>query len=377
MKYYKDFRGNEDIWEKYVLSGRVANEMMVSSQELYQLNRDLKLSPTGIREEILKKIKIDNAANAFSRAPLTPVGVLELQIADQKSRDIFFVAMCRASGCAARLQPETLAPQFWTGKEWEDVVWDTVQMAKQEKGYVHFLNQSSFEPKYNIHFTLGLFGDGVYRTLQFEEEKPIGKFAPRVEVPAGNYMLVTGNRQQDGSVLCRVSYFEIKPGETKEVAVKVRDLQIAEQPWGKLESGSFDVKPLRDRKNTKLSQLTNSKPFVIIFIEPDKEPTKHVMADIQAMRDHFEKWAGSIIFALQPGKTSPLFNPAMFPGLPSQSIFVWDNDGNLLQQIGKLKSTSLENDLPVIISGDEKENLFYFSKGYRIGVGEQLVKRLK
>ena len=46
-------------------------------------------------------------------------------------------------------------------------------------------------------------------------------------------------------------------------------------------------------------------------------------------------------------------------------------------KISKQKSLSLENDLPIIIMGDANGNLTYFSKGYKIGVGEQLVKNLK
>jgi hypothetical protein len=51
---------------------------------------------------------------------LTPVGVYELKVADLRSRDIFFVALCRANGLL-RLQPETMMPQYWYNK-WENVV---------------------------------------------------------------------------------------------------------------------------------------------------------------------------------------------------------------------------------------------------------------
>ena len=383
LRFRSKYKGNEEIWAKYVLCGRVSSEMMVSCKELYNLDffsslgsNDLNLSPIGIKENILKKITIDNKSNALSRNPLTPVGVYELRVADLKSRDIFFVAMCRANGFAARLQPETSVPQYWKDNNWENVVFEEVQSLNESKGYVSFINKNDFDPKYNINFTLALFKKGVYRTLQFEEEKTLTSFAKSLEVPSGNYMLVTGNRQQDGAVLCNTSFLEIKPNETKEVEVKVRESKMVDKPWAKLDLNQFTVNFYKSSKSISLSKLFNHLPFVIIFIDPDKEPTKHVIVDLQPVKSNIEKWAGAIIFVLQPDKVSDTFKPEMLKNLPDQSVFVIDNNGLLLKEIGNLKSTSVENDLPVIIAGDEKGNLNYFSKGYRIGVGEQLIKKI-
>jgi hypothetical protein len=64
----------------------------------------------------------------------------------------------------------------------------------------------------------------------------------------------------------------------------------------------------------------------------------------------------------------------MFSGLPFQSKFVWDENGILLKKISEIKNIDVSEYLPVIISSDESGNLQYFSKGYKIGIGEQLVK---
>jgi len=382
MAFHSEYIKNEQIWEKYLLSGRVSAEMMVAWKEYLKANfnfldNEKYLISELIKKWIIKNIKIDPIANAHSRASLSPVGVYELRVADYKSRDIFFVAACRANGIAARLQPETLIPQAWDGNGWKDIVFETNSLATKAKGVVNFKNASSFDPKYSIHFTLALFNNGVYRTLQFEEEKPLSKFDPSIEVPAGNYMLITGNRQQDGSVLCKVDYFEIKANQTKEVNVKVRDLQKSDEIWGKVQLDQISVRIFQDNKTVQLSELANSKSFVLVIIEPDKEPSKHVMVDLQPVKANLEKWGGSILFMLEPNKTTQAFKPEMFPGLPSQSKFIWDIDGKFLEKISELKSSELSTSLPIIIMGDEKGNLTYFSKGYRIGVGEQLIKKLK
>ncbi|MBI5541486.1 MAG: transglutaminase domain-containing protein [Bacteroidia bacterium] len=383
VKYLKNYKGNEEIWAKYVLSGRVANENMVSCKELYNFDffsskgsDKINLSPLGIKDVIIKKIKINKDANALSRNPLTPVGVYQLKVADFRSRDIFFVTMCRANGFAARLQPETLIPQYWNNNIWENVIFEAKSTISESKGIITLKNISNLDPKYYINFTLAYFKNGVYRTFQFNEEQPLSAFAKEIEAPAGKYMLVTGSRQQNGSVLSRLTFFELKPGEKKEVEVKVRESKIIEKPWGKINTDIFSLENIKTKQIVKLNELLNNKPFIIVFIDPDKEPTKHVMVDLKPVRNNFENWDGKVIFLLRP-KNSSGFNSDMFPNLPSKSQFYIDYNEELIKKLSELKSTSLENDLPVIIMGDSQGNLTYFSKGYKIGVGEQLVKNLK
>ncbi len=382
MAFHSEYSKNEQIWEKYLLSGRVSSEMMIAWKLYFKANFNFLNNKQSAISELIKKwivknIQIDPIANLHSRAPLSPIGVYELRVADSKSRDIFFVSACRANGIATRLQPETLIPQTWDGNDWKDIVFDLNSLATKAKGFVNFKSISNFDPKYSIHFTLALFNNGVYRTLQFEEEKPLSKFESSIQVPAGNYMLVTGNRQQDGSVLCRVEYFEVKANQTKEVQIKVRDLQKSDEVWGKVALDQISVKLFQDNRMAQLSELVGNKPFVLVVIEPDKEPSKHVMVDLQPVKSNMEKWGGSILFMLEPNKTTKAFKPEMFAGLPAQSVFISDIDGKFLEKLSELKSADLSTSLPIIIMGDGKGNLSYFSKGYRIGVGEQLIKKLK
>ncbi len=384
LKYLPGYKDHYDIWAKYVLNGRVSGEMMATAKDLY--NPDIisaekedkpESNPEGLKKMISEKITINNASNALSRAPLTPAGAFNLKAADSKSRDILFVAMCRAYGYAARLQPETRIPQYWKDNNWMDVIFDSVQTRKTEKAFVHFINKSAAEPKYYLNFTLALLQDGVYRTLEFEEEKTLPSFGPSVEVPAGNYMLVTGSRMPDGSVLSHVEFFEIKAGEKKDVEIIIREKKQEEKSWTKINLDEFNATVYKSSKTQTLAELAGNLPFVAIFIDPDKEPTKHVMADLQPVKNLFDKWGGTVLFILQPGKANAVFNPGLYPDLPSRCIFVVDNNGKFLKQIETLKNKTIADDLPVIVSGDKDGNLFYFSKGYKIGVGEQLVKSLK
>jgi hypothetical protein len=63
--------------------------------------------------------------------------------------------------------------------------------------------------------------------------------------------------------------------------------------------------------------------------------------------------------------------------LPSQCKFAWDTDKNVFTEVEKLMGRSDANDLPVVILLDKQGNIFYYSHGYRIGIGEQLLKKLQ
>ena len=127
-------------------------------------------------------------------------------------------------------------------------------------------------------------------------------------------------------------------------------------------------------KKYKLSDLAKNKGAVIVFIDPDKEPSTHVMVDIAEVKGTFEKWNGAVLFVI-PSKSKTTFNPSMFTGLPKQSIYIADNKtDDFFMKIENQKGCSLVNKYPVVIYVDKSGKMFFYSEGYRIGVGEQILK---
>lgn len=67
------------------------------------------------------------------------------------------------------------------------------------------------------------------------------------------------------------------------------------------------------------------------------------MADIPAVKTLLEKWNGGLVFLLQKERISQSFNPGLFPNLPAQSQFAFDEQSRLLNEISRLKKHKLEN----------------------------------
>ncbi len=389
LKFRNVYKNNEDIWVEYVLNGRIANEMMTDFREIgdgvlqnwkmkkiNQLHYSNELRYIMLKGLTSANVRIDTIANAHSRAPITPLGVYKLKVADPISRDIFYVALCRSLGLAARINPLTSKPQIFINSLWADADLQSESVINTQKGYVKFINKSSFDPKYYINFTLEHFNNGDYNTLEFDDIKPLSAFADSIEVPIGNYMLVCGNRKPDGSVLTRCSFFEVKEKEFKTVDVDVRDLTKQREVWAELKAEDYKVQSVDNEQVSNLSEIIGNDDYILAFIEPDKEPSKHIMADLESVKMQLESTKAKIIFILEKGKAQDDFRPSTYYNLPKNISYVWDLDSQLIKHIESLKKLELLNDFPIIISAGKDSKLDFFTKGYRIGIGDDLLKSI-
>ncbi|HAH25804.1 MAG TPA: transglutaminase, partial [Prolixibacteraceae bacterium] len=115
---------SSELFNRYVLSPRIALENLSPwrsflansfGQAMAQSSRS---TISVLVNWINENIRINREANKHSRAPLTPIGVYNLRVADPESRNIFFVAACRTFGIPARLNPETQIPEYNQKGEW-------------------------------------------------------------------------------------------------------------------------------------------------------------------------------------------------------------------------------------------------------------------
>jgi hypothetical protein len=239
LKYTDKYPKNEpEMYAKYVLSPRIEYELLTPWRNYLQeaFPKDF-VEKYNLDEEVLIKwindnIVLNTEANMHSRAPLSPIGVHKLKVADTRSVNIFYVAVARSLGHMARVNKETGTPQYYDGKKWINVSFykdDSSKEDNAERGYIVFKNEDkSTDPKYSTNFTIARLIDNRFRTVSFDSGKPLSEFDYPVEVESGKYRLTTGNRQTDGSVLCNVTYFEVLPKEISVVNVVIR--QNTEKP---------------------------------------------------------------------------------------------------------------------------------------------------
>ena len=95
---------NGEVCVKGLMPARISNEMVRPYRE--ELACFKGKSTEEIRRWVMDSITIDDSSNYYN-CPISPVGVYKLRRADRHSRDIFFVAACRAAGIPAYLDNAT------------------------------------------------------------------------------------------------------------------------------------------------------------------------------------------------------------------------------------------------------------------------------
>lgn len=343
--------------------------------------------PSRLVEWCKKEIKINNELNS-QRIPISPVGVWKARVADEKSRDIFFVAMARTFGIPAQIDKVTGKVQYMN-KEGHTIDVDFAEStpAQAATGLLRATYKpirSLPDPKYYSHFTLSKFKDGVFQLLNYDEgDADMGAgttwsnlLKNGTQLDTGYYMLVTGTRMASGAVLSKVTFFTIEPGKTTTVDLVMRESDEQVQVIGNFNSESLYIPVSNDSLSTaqSLLQTCGRGYFVVGVLGVGQEPTNHALRDIAALGSDFEKWGRKIVFLFPSEEQYKKFHAAEFQGLPSTITYGIDMDNSIQQQIAKSMNLSNQNILPMFIIADTFNRVVFVSQGYTIGLGEQLMK---
>lgn len=369
---------SKELFTRYVLSPRIAMENLSPWRSFLAKSMDAAMAESAQKDIsvlvnwIKENIKINKEANLHSRSPLSPIGVYNLRVADPLSRDIFFVAVCRTLGIPARLNPETQLPEYNKDGQWLRAAFDTQAVAQPEKGLLKLTEQGNvLTPQYYLHFTIGFLKDGFYHTLEFPEGGTLAVSNKPLELETGQYALVTGNRMEDGTVLSNMTFFDIEKGKTTTIPIELRQQPGLMNPSGKLDLGQLNL--LKEDKTESLSALAGGNYSVLVLLDPDKEPSKHILNDLGPYVDHFNQWNGQFVFAMPREKAAQAAVLKTYL-LPSRMTSGIDENDRMIQALEAIYGQGLKDKLPLVLFYDQSGNVYLFSSGYKIGMGEQLLK---
>jgi hypothetical protein len=197
----------------------------------------------------------------------------------------------------------------------------------------------------------------------------------KINLIPGYYRIVTGNRMNNGNVLARTTYFTIEPGATVKQVVELRPLIMKPEILGNIDM-NLTCQTL-DNKKVTLKELAGDKGVVLSLLDPLREPSRHVMVDIPLLKESFEKWNGGMAFLVPEEKFTTAFTPENYQNLPNQKVFGKDQNHLLLNAILKGTKTSFANNFPLITVITPKGEIIFLSQGYRIGIGENLIKTIQ
>ena len=348
--------------------------------------------------DLVKWVKENIRLNPDTRAlriAQTPVGVWQSRVTDTRSRDIFFVALARSLGIEARKDAVTGKVQYREGKAggggmrpWIDVDFDATEQQESPKGTLLLTYEPDKyvdDPKYYSHFTITrITQSGGTSLLNFEEgQVDMGggtswsnTFRNGTSLDAGTYLLTTGTRLANGSVLATNRLFRIHEGETTTLPLVLRQTDTEVSVIGSFDSESKYTKAFANAATVSILSQTGRGYFVVGLIGMGQEPTNHALRDIAKVRNDFDQWGRPLLLLFESEEEARKFKASDYGQLPKNTLFGIDRDGSIRRQI--MTNMKLGNEqLPIFLISDTFNRVVFCSQGYTIGLGEQLQWTIK
>lgn len=368
----------DEFYVKGLMPARISNEMVrpwrqFLAEKLAEI-KDANSLITWTKENII----IDDTGNYYN-CPISPRGVYELRHSDRHSRDIFFVAACRSLNIPAYLDNATNtiyvcdgdAEKLWKKGKWVKVSFeeDTEVQPTAKLTLTYKPTKELAKPVYWPHFTIAKYENGDFVTFDFENDSRMDKFPATISLEPGYYCLMTGNRYPEGDVLTRAEYFTVKEGQkiTKEI--------ILRPLVDRNEKTTASIDPTQEiiADMATLADYAGSTGMLFIFVGDYKEPSKHLIKEIQALDKEYKAWGG-MIYLVAPASAKPISF-----GLPNTDCIIREASDKdpFEKQIVEALKLDLKNDYPLVALVDKRGEILLHSHGYSIGLAEQILKRTK
>ncbi|APO44275.1 transglutaminase [Paenibacillus xylanexedens] len=372
----------EDTFVRYILCPRISYEMLVPYRGVFQ--NAFSAEAAAFRENPSTLARMLEQQYEYSedlpnlKGKGNPIGTFSLMKGDSQSLDILFVAVCRSLGIPARLHPSAQKPQYLSDRGWEDAVFSLTSPLTQESTSWGMLQlhrdikalQDTPEASYFENFSFARLEEGVYKTLIY----PYGStdvYSEPYEVEAGTYRLTTGIRLKDGTVKVRFVYFTVNAGDTTEVVLSYRENEVEFPVLGKLAPGS--ILTLLDGSEVELKELLGSEGAIAAWIEPEREPTKHLIRELCELAEPLDKLGIPIVLMIGDMEWNAAIDPAGYPKLPVRTVFVRDSSYASLSGFNS-KPAAHEAGYPHLFVLDTQHQVRYSASGYKIGTGKEALQ---
>ena len=378
-------------FNEYIMNPRVANEFLTPYKSFFAANIEPSLAkqavenPQALVDWVKNNVSINDALNA-QRIPIMPMGVWKSRIADKGSRNIFFVAVARSLGIPARIEPVARKIQYFKDNAWVDVDFEAAVQTTAKQGKVIASYQpikALQDPKYYSHFTTAkVLPNGTLQTLNFERGGNVdmglgdtwsGLLKKPLSMDEGNYMLVTGTRMANGSVLAEIEFFNVEADKTTPIQLEMRESKDEIQVIGNFNSEN-KFKRADNGEETSLLATTGRGYYIVALLGSRQEPTNHAMRDIAAVKKELEDWGRGIVLLFPDEKGYKNFDPKEFGDLPGTITYGLDIDGAIQKEMATAMKLQNANTLPIFLIADTFNRVVFVSQGYTIGLGEQLMK---
>ncbi len=360
----------KDTFVSYVLNPRVDDEVLqkyrreIKRRFTKEEKRDLREDPSKIWKLVESTI-ISRPEKERSSVITTPAGCLNTYTGSFLSKKILFVATARTLGIPARLNPHDRSMEYMKNGKFVPV------LAKTEKNCTLILKAGGdTQWKYFQNWSIAKLENGRYVSLKLGTES-FENQTLNLPLESGTYRILTANRLPNGNMFANEYSFEIKPGETKEMELVLREADLDDM----LENISMPEFTLRreDGSTVNASELTADGKHILAFLEEEKEPTEHILNEMMEQEEAFAGYAERIIFVVRSKEAleTPTLSKAL--GKLKNVQIYYDDFSEIINTLGRRMYVDPDK-LPLIIVTNGSLNGIYATSGYNVGTGDMLLR---
>ncbi len=132
-----------------------------------------------------------------------------------------------------------------------------------------------------------------------------------------------------------------------------------------------------DNKAVSLSSLEKKDAIVLMWLEPGKEPTRHLMEEFKAAKSRYENWNGNIVVMQAEEIDDANLSDAFFANMPTNYQLFKDKGNKLITLAKKELGITGKIQKPLILVLKPNGDIKFASRGYKIGIHEHLLKTLE
>ena len=388
-----------DVYKKGILPARISNELVRDWRKplLKELSPTIRKVDTtypiwyrqqpeeyrqdfeALKQWTLENIAVDDTGNYYN-CPISPMGVYRLRHADAHSRDIFFVAACRAIDIPAYLDNATNTIYIWDGQ------WHPISLSNQNNQNIPntqktpntpipqttqltltYHGKEPATPIYYPHFTIQKLENGDFRTFDFEGDPRMATFPATIDLEPGTYCLSTGNRYPEGDVLSRMEFFSVSEGQHVTKEIIIRPLVERQQTTGAQISNQLTI-----AEGVTLEDYADNTGMLLAFMGDHREPAKHLVKEMLQHRQQFARWGGMTYLTTTQPDNSDL---QQLQNIDIVSLPTGQKDPLEVAVAQALRLDQYE--YPLVAFVDQDGNILFHSTGYKIGLAELLLKYCK
>ena len=368
----------EEIFVKFLLNPRVENEELSKYRSFILTwfsadeKKDFIENPKRIYEYIKNNIEYDETKD-FERLRVSPKGALLQQYADPVSRKVLFCAICRTLGIPARVNHLRREVEYYCDGQF-------VTIAEMETPTTSASLTLEFEPGidwgYFRDWTLTTEKDGLFRPLGLFRQ-PVEDGKMNLTLTEAVYRLEITTRMPSGDQFVREMTFELKDGETKTIALskyrpKMEELLIDR------EISSVEAVAAKNSDGTvyRVEELAKGTRQMVLWLDPGKEPTQHVLNELLDSRERCRKLGERITVLVQDADAcEEQVLSKVWAKIPEMNYMMpvnWEASESTAQQLNLPLYT-----YPIVYVREANGHIIYADCGYNVGSVDLMLKLME